>query len=111
MWIVEISLGTTFGKPSNGGAETGGAVISMTAVGIGAGEDVGTGLKIDTFAAQARDANTRVTISNLIRMGLLVTVSTKDPMQKFLAKPLDNCRFALPHSDAERCQSKFDVAA
>src|SRR5689334_7233406 len=51
MWIDEIESGTTFGKPSNGGAEMdGGAVISMTAVGIVVGEVVVTGLNIDTFA-------------------------------------------------------------
>ena len=113
IWIDEIESGTTSGKPSNGGAETGGGVVvlSGTRVGIAVGETVGTGLNIDTLAVQAKDAKTNVNTSNLILMGLLVTESTKDPTQKFLSEPFDNCCLALPHSNAESRQPIFDISA
>jgi len=79
IWIDEIESGITFGKPSNDGAETCAVgVNSGVTVDVASGEAVGTGLNIDTFAVQAKDAKTKVNTTNLILMGLLTPESTED---------------------------------
>jgi len=70
MWIDEMCVGITFGKPSSGGADTGGGVGVDSAVALGAivGEGGGTGCRTETFAVQANDAIRRIKPINLIRM-------------------------------------------